>query len=150
MATHRIKKLMQLLLLQKVLNGKGSEEKVMDQIFQLKLTSKPLVRQAKQCELDEKAEKAKIKKAIERENTDGARIHAHIAIRKETEQLNYLCFASRLDLVASRLCSQIKLQVPSKTNGDLCSPAPSAIKNQWRALLSHLRGVVSRKHAKNF
>ncbi|ERN17883.1 hypothetical protein AMTRI_Chr10g2120 [Amborella trichopoda] len=90
--------------------GKGSQEKLMDQIFQLKLTSKSLVRQAKKCELDEKAEKVKIKKAIEKGNTDGARIHAQTVIRKRTEQLNYLRFASRLDAIASRLSSQNQLQ----------------------------------------
>ena len=39
---------------------------LLDQIFNLKFTSKQLVRAAKKCEKEEKDEKAKIKKAIEK------------------------------------------------------------------------------------
>ncbi|OVA20393.1 Snf7 [Macleaya cordata] len=87
------------------------KEKLMEQIFQLKLTSKSLVRQAKKCEQEEKSEKVKVKKAIEKGNIDGARIYAQNAIRKCNEQLNYLRFASRLDaVVTTRLGSQSKFQ----------------------------------------
>lgn len=44
----------------------SSDNKLLDQIFNLKFTSKQLVRASKKCEADEKAEKAKIKKAIEK------------------------------------------------------------------------------------
>lgn len=37
-----------------------------DQIFNLKFTSKQLVRQAAKCEKEEKSERLKIKKAIEK------------------------------------------------------------------------------------
>ena len=40
---------------------------------------------------------------------DGARIHAQNAIRKKSEQLNYLRLSSRLDAVASRLDTQAKM-----------------------------------------
>lgn len=102
------------------------DSKYMDQVFNLKFTSKQLVRsvrgptrvnpkrwvrsesiqvlcrvdghaeaalgtaQAKKCEKDEKSEKGKVKKAIEKGNIEGARIYAQNAIRKKTEQLNYL------------------------------------------------------------
>jgi hypothetical protein len=46
--------------------------------------------QAKKCEKEEKSEKGKVKKAIEKGNIEGARIYAQNAIRKKTEQLNYL------------------------------------------------------------
>eukprot|EP00250_Pteridium_aquilinum_P002620 c12842_g2_i1 orf=1-222(-) len=69
---------------------RGSQAKLLDQIFQLKFTSKSLVRQAKKCEKEEKSEKVKVKKAIEKGNMDGARIYAQNAIRKHNEQLNYL------------------------------------------------------------
>ena len=42
-------------------------------------------------------------------NVDGARIHAQNAIRKKSEQLNYLRLSSRLDAVASRLDTQAKM-----------------------------------------
>ncbi|XP_043703947.1 ESCRT-related protein CHMP1B-like [Telopea speciosissima] len=91
------------------------KEKLMDQIFNLKLTSKSLVRQAKKCEQEEKSEKVKVKKAIEKGNIDGARIYAQNAIRKRNEQLNYLRFASRLDAVVARLGSQNNLQSVGKS-----------------------------------
>ncbi|KAI3970734.1 hypothetical protein MKX01_024381 [Papaver californicum] len=94
---------------------KSGQEKLMEQTFQLKMTSKSLVRQAKKCEQEEKSEKLKVKKAIEKGNMDGARIYAQNAIRKRNEQLNYLRFASRLDAVVSRLGSQSNLRNITKS-----------------------------------
>ncbi|ONK78944.1 uncharacterized protein A4U43_C01F1280 [Asparagus officinalis] len=68
----------------------GNTEKLMNQIMELKFTSKSLQRQSRKCEKEEKSEKLKIKKAIEKGNTDGARIYAENAIRKRSEQMNYL------------------------------------------------------------
>ena len=86
-------------------------DKLLDQIFNLKFTSKTLVRQSHKCAKEEKAEKLKVKKAIEKGNIDGAKIYAQNAIRKKTETLNYLRLASRLDAVVSRLDTQAKMQV---------------------------------------
>ena len=41
-------------------------------------------------------QKLKVKKAIEKGNTDGAQIHAENVVRKCTKHMNYLCLASRL------------------------------------------------------
>jgi charged multivesicular body protein 1 len=68
----------------------NSEKQFLDQIFNLKFTSKQLVRQAKKAEKEERSETMKVKKAIEKGNMDGARIYAQNAIRKKSEQLNYL------------------------------------------------------------
>ncbi|KAK9843733.1 hypothetical protein WJX81_004122 [Elliptochloris bilobata] len=84
-------------------------EKLLDSIFNLKFTSKQLVKSSIKCEKDEKAEKLKVKKAIEKGNIDGAKIYAQNAIRKKTEALNYLRLASRLDAVVSRLDTQAKM-----------------------------------------
>ena len=73
----------------------GNQDKLLEQIFQLKFTSKTLVRQAKKCEKEEKEEKLKVKKAIEKGNMDGAKIYAQNAIRKRSEQLNYLRLSNR-------------------------------------------------------
>lgn len=76
--------------------------------MELKFTSKSLQRQARKCEKDEKSEKLKVKKAIEKGNMDGARIYAENAIRKRSEQMNYLRLSSRLDAVVARLDTQVK------------------------------------------
>lgn len=106
---------------------KSSQEKLLDQIFQLKFTSKSLVRQSKKCEKDEKAEKLKVKKAIEKGNMDGARIYAENAIRKRNEQLNYLRLASRLDAVVARLSTQSNMQTISKSMSGIVKALDNAL-----------------------
>ncbi|GLJ13468.1 hypothetical protein SUGI_0212960 [Cryptomeria japonica] len=70
---------------------------------------------ARKCEKEEKAEKLKVKKAIEKGNMDGARIYAENSIRKHNEQLNYMRLASRLDAVVSRLDTQAKMMTINKS-----------------------------------
>lgn len=86
-------------------------EKLLEQVFNLKFMAKQLNRSAIKCEKDEKAERLKVKKAIEKGNAEGAKIYAQNAIRKKHEQLNYLKLASRLDAVVSRLDTQAKMQM---------------------------------------
>ena len=87
---------------------------LLNQIMELKFTSKSLKRQAKKCEKEEKSKKLKIKKAMEKGNIDGARIYADNATQKRTEQMNYLRLASRLDAVVDRLDMQVKMSTISK------------------------------------
>ncbi|KAM1222048.1 hypothetical protein EV1_009760 [Malus domestica] len=54
----------------------GNTEKLMNQIMELKFTSKSLQRQSKKCYKEEKAEKLKIKKAMEKGNVDNAQVYA--------------------------------------------------------------------------
>ncbi|EFJ48540.1 hypothetical protein VOLCADRAFT_60422 [Volvox carteri f. nagariensis] len=89
-------------------------DKLLDQIFNLKFTAKQLARSAIKAEKEEKSEKLKVKKAIEKGNMEGARIYAQNAIRKKNEQLNYMKLASRLDATVSRLESQAKMQMVQK------------------------------------
>lgn len=102
-------------------------DKLLDQIFNLKFTSKQLVRQAKKCESEEKAEKIKVKKAIEKGNMEGAKIYAQNAIRKKTEQLNYLRLGSRLDAVVSRLDTQSKMQMINKSMAGIVKALDKAL-----------------------
>lgn len=105
-------------------------EKLLEQVFNLKFTAKQLQRSSVKCEKDEKAEKLKVKKAIEKGNVEGARIHAQNAIRKKHEQLNYLKLASRLDAVVSRLDTQAKMQMVNKNMAGI-------VKNLEKALASN-------------
>ncbi|KAJ1260079.1 hypothetical protein BS78_10G204500 [Paspalum vaginatum] len=105
----------------------GNPEKLMNQIFDLKFTSKSLQRQARKCEKEEKEQKLKVKKAIEKGNMDGARIYAENAIRKRTEHMNYLRLASRLDAVVARLDTQAKMQVIGKSMGSIVKSLDSAL-----------------------
>lgn len=89
-------------------------DKLLDQIFNLKFTAKQLSRASVKCEKEEKTERLKVKKAIEKGNMEGAKIYAQNAIRKKNEQLNYLKLSSRLDAVVSRLDTQAKMQMINK------------------------------------
>jgi len=95
--------------------GGSSTAKLEKQLFQLKFTAKQMGRLSTKCEKEEKTEKDKIKKALEKDNQDGARIHAQNAIRSKTNAQNYLRLSSRLDAVASRLESAIKMQQVTKS-----------------------------------
>ena len=77
---------------------------------QLKFTAKQLSRLSLKCTKEERVEKDKIKKALEKDNHDGARIHAQNAIRQKSNAQNYLRLSSRIDAVSSRLESAIKMQ----------------------------------------
>eukprot|EP00475_Leptophrys_vorax_P035052 TRINITY_DN57388_c0_g1_i1.p1 TRINITY_DN57388_c0_g1~~TRINITY_DN57388_c0_g1_i1.p1 ORF type:complete len:216 (-),score=36.34 TRINITY_DN57388_c0_g1_i1:424-1035(-) len=105
----------------------GNAEKLMDQIFQLKFTSKTLVRQAKKCEKEEKEQKLKVKKAIEKGNMEGAKVFAENAIRKRSEQLNYLRLSNRLDAVIARLDTQARMNQITTSMGSIVKVLDSAL-----------------------
>lgn len=107
----------------------SANDRLMEQIFNLKFTSKQLGRQAVKSEKEEKSEKLKVKKAIEKGNVDGARIHAQNAIRKKSEQLNYLRLSSRLDAVASRLDTQAKMNMVNKNMSGIVVSLEKALKS---------------------
>ncbi|KAK9671552.1 hypothetical protein RND81_12G038500 [Saponaria officinalis] len=92
----------------------GYTEKLMNQIMELKFTSKSLQRQSRKCEKEEKSEKLKVKKAIEKGNMDVAR-------------MNYLRLASRLDAVVSRLDTLEKMQVIGKSMGNIVKSLDSSL-----------------------
>ncbi|CAM8953858.1 unnamed protein product [Rhodiola kirilowii] len=105
----------------------GNTERLMNQIMELKFTTKALQRQARKCEKEENAEKLKVKKAIEKGNMDGARIYAENAIRKRTEQMNYLRLSSRLEAVVARLDTQAKMSTITKSMGSIVKSLESSL-----------------------
>ncbi|KAJ7527401.1 hypothetical protein O6H91_16G052600 [Diphasiastrum complanatum] len=105
----------------------ASSKNLMEQVMELKLTAKALVRQARKCEKDEKTEKTKVKKAIEKGNMDGARIYAENAIRERTEQMNYLRLSSRLDAVVARLDTQSKMMTINKSMASVVRALDTAL-----------------------
>ncbi|CAH1767617.1 17351_t:CDS:2 [Entrophospora sp. SA101] len=87
-------------------------------LFQLKFTAKQLARQAKKASKDEVTEKAKLKKAIQQGNMEGARIYAAGAIHKKNESINLLRLSSRIDAVSSRVQTAVTMQ---KITGSMAS-----------------------------
>lgn len=66
-------------------------------------------RASKKCEKNEKAAVTKLKKAIQQGNSEGARIYAQDAIREKNQALNCLRLGSRIDAVASRLETAVRM-----------------------------------------
>jgi charged multivesicular body protein 1 len=96
-------------------------------LFQLRFTSKQLQRQAKKSEKDEKAEKLKLKKAIEKGNHEGAKIYAQNAIRCKSQALNFLRLSSRIDAVASRVQSAVHMKNVTKSMGAITTQLDKAM-----------------------
>lgn len=105
-------------------------DKLLDQIFNLKFTAKQLTKQSAKCEKEEKSERLKVKKAIEKGNMEGAKIYAQNAIRKKTESLNYLRLASRLDAVVSRLDTQAKMNMVNKNMAGIVKTLEKTLNSQ--------------------
>lgn len=90
------------------------EKKMEEQLFNLKYTSKQMQKSADKCQKQEKVEKEKLKKALQQGNNDGAKIYAQNAIRQKNQYLNYLRLSSRIDAVAARLDTALKMKTVTK------------------------------------
>ena len=68
--------------------GADQSKMLENTLFNLKFSSKNLARESKKCVKSEAEEKAKLKRAIQKGNTEGARIHAENAIRQKNQVLS--------------------------------------------------------------
>lgn len=88
----------------------GQKHSLEDDLITFRLTSKQMARSAKKCDKNMALQKEKLKKAIEQGNMEGARIYGQNVIREKNQSLNYLRLGSRIDAVASRLETAIRMQ----------------------------------------
>lgn len=98
-----------------------------DTLFQLKFTAKQLERFAKKAEKEQKLQQAKVKKALQQKNIEGAQIYAENAIRKKNESLNYLRFAARVDAVQSKVQTGLAMKNVVKDIGSVCKSLDKAM-----------------------
>ena len=98
-------------------------------LFNLKFAAKQLQRNATKCEKEEKAEKAKIKKAIQKGNTEGARIHAENSIRQKSQALNYLRMSSRIDAVSQRVQTAVTMKQVTGSMSGVVKSMDAALKS---------------------
>merc|ERR1712130_16243 len=103
------------------------EEKMEKSLFNLKFATKSLLREIQKWEKDEKTEKAKGKTAIQKNNTEGARIHAENAIRNHNQALNYLRMSARVDAVAARVQTALQTQRVTKNMVNVCRAMEGAM-----------------------
>ena len=86
-----------------------------DTLFQLRFCAKQLERLSKKAEKEQAAQQAKIKKALQQGNVEGAKIYAENAIRKKNEALNFLRMASKVDAVRSKVQTAVTMKEVSDT-----------------------------------
>uniref|UniRef100_A0A8C4IEZ6 Charged multivesicular body protein 1b n=1 Tax=Dicentrarchus labrax TaxID=13489 RepID=A0A8C4IEZ6_DICLA len=72
------------------------------------MAAKELQRNSKKCDKEEKIEKAKVKKAIQKGNTDVARIHAENAIRQKNQSVNFLRMSARISALMDKFEHQFE------------------------------------------
>lgn len=100
------------------MNFFSRKNKLEDELFNMKFTAKTLLRNSKKCDKNQAAQKAKLKRAIEQGNMEGAKIYAQNVIREKNQALSYLQLASRIDAVASRVQTAISMgQLKSNMSG---------------------------------
>ncbi|XP_074084981.1 charged multivesicular body protein 1B2-like [Macrotis lagotis] len=98
-------------------------------LFNLKFAAKELSRSAKKCEKEEKAEKAKIKKAIQKGSTEVARIHAENAIRQKNQGVNFLRLSARVDAVAARVQTAVTMGRVTKSLAGVVKSMDAALRS---------------------
>ncbi|TDG38999.1 hypothetical protein AWZ03_014579 [Drosophila navojoa] len=107
-------------------------------LFNLKFAVKDLERNSKKCEKEEKLEKAKAKKAIQKGNMDVARIHAENAIRQKNQAVNYLRMSARVDAVASRVQSALTTRKVTSSMAGVVKAMDAAMKGMNLEKISSL------------
>merc|ERR1712002_1322105 len=107
-------------------------------LFNLKFAAKELERNSKKCDKEEKVEKAKLKKAIEKGNMEVAKIHAENAIRQKNQSLNFLRMSARVDATASRVQSALTTKKVSKSMEGVVKGMSAAMKSMNLEKISSL------------
>uniref|UniRef100_UPI00358F6D1B charged multivesicular body protein 1b n=1 Tax=Myxine glutinosa TaxID=7769 RepID=UPI00358F6D1B len=114
-------------------------------LFNLKFAAKELNRNSKKCDKEEKLEKGKIKKAIQKGNTEVARIHAENAIRQKTQSLSFLRMAARVDAVSSRVQSAVTMGNVTKSLAGVVKSMDAALRSMNLEKVSHLMDQFERQ-----
>ena len=70
----------------------------------------------------------KLKKALQKGNTEGAKIYASNAIRKKNESLNLLRLSSRIDAVTSRVQTAVTMRAVTGSMGKVVQGMDVAMK----------------------
>lgn len=134
----------------------GAKQSLEDDLITFKLTSKQMVRSSKKCEKSEQMNKEKLKAAIakgDRESNftflhkcplviwlntivtyllhyiSAAKIYAENAIREKNQALSFIRMSSRVDAVAARLETAIRMQQVSAAMGQTVKGMSNVMKS---------------------
>jgi len=107
----------------------GASHSLEDDLITFRLTRKQMERSYLKCEKNQKIQMDKLKEAMKKGNLDGAKIYAENVIREKNQALNFLRLGSRIDAVASRLETAIRMQNVSKAMGQTVKGMSNAMKS---------------------
>lgn len=107
----------------------GQKHSLEDDLITFRLTSKQMARSAKKCDKNMAQQTEKLKKAIKDGNMEGAKIYAQNVIREKNQSLNFLRLGSRIDAVASRLETAIRMQDVNKAMAQTVKGMSNAMKS---------------------
>mmetsp|Transcript_25543 Transcript_25543/g.25782 ORF Transcript_25543/g.25782 Transcript_25543/m.25782 type:complete len:203 (-) Transcript_25543:75-683(-) len=107
----------------------GASHSLEDDLITFRLTRKQMEKSSLKCEKNQKIQMDKLKEAMKKGNMEGAKIYAENAIREKNQALNFLRLASRVDAVASRLETAIRMQNVSKAMGQTVKGMANAMKS---------------------
>jgi len=80
-----------------------------DEMINLRLVSKQMLRSSKKCEQGEKKAIKKLKASIEKGNSESARIYGQDAIREKNQALSFIKMSSRIDACSSRIETAVRM-----------------------------------------
>lgn len=107
----------------------GNRQSMEDHLFNLRFNARQLERESKKSEKLAGTHKLQCKKAMEQGNMDGARIYAESAIRDKNSALNYMRLASRIDAVAARVNTAVKMKTLTKDMSGIVGSMDAAMKS---------------------
>lgn len=114
-------------------------------LFNLKFAAKELQRSSKKCDKEEKAEKTKVKKAIQKGNVEVARIHAENAIRQKNQSVNFLRMSARVDAVAARVQTAVTMNKVTKSMAGVVKGMDATLKSMNLEKISGLMDKFERQ-----
>uniref|UniRef100_A0A3P8ZIV7 Charged multivesicular body protein 1B n=1 Tax=Esox lucius TaxID=8010 RepID=A0A3P8ZIV7_ESOLU len=91
--------------------------------------AKELQRNSQRCDKEERTEKAKVKKAIQKGNMEVARIHAENAIRQKNQSINFLRMSARVDAVAARVQTAVTMNQVTKSMAGVVKSMDATLKS---------------------
>uniref|UniRef100_A0A6Q2Z191 Charged multivesicular body protein 1B n=1 Tax=Esox lucius TaxID=8010 RepID=A0A6Q2Z191_ESOLU len=102
---------------------------ITEHLFNLKFAAKELQRNSQRCDKEERTEKAKVKKAIQKGNMEVARIHAENAIRQKNQSINFLRMSARVDAVAARVQTAVTMNQVTKSMAGVVKSMDATLKS---------------------
>nr|ACO09222.1 Charged multivesicular body protein 1b [Osmerus mordax] len=98
-------------------------------LFHLQFAAQELQRSSQKCDKEEKAEKTKVKKAVQKGNLEVARIHAENAIRQKNQSVNFLRMSARVDAVAARVQTALTMNKVTKSMAGVVKGMDATLKS---------------------